>query len=268
MKRVLCAWLPQWPLQHLYDMQPELRDRTVLLHTDAGRGTPRIVACSHDAARRGVVPGMSVAEARALYAQCGERTTRRGGDAERGRRGDTARGRRGEGETRGRGEKERNSGRRIFRPIPASLRPRVPASPCLVRHDPQADLASLRKLAMWCQWFSPVTGVEEPDSLLLDVTGCSHLFGGEQELAETIVEMLRLRGFSVRVAVADTIGAAWAVSHFSRCLLKPIRSDRIHAVFPPENPMNRVTTNNSQRAAGTSPVIVPPGGHPEALLRL
>src|SRR5262245_47834548 len=53
-------------------------------------------------------------------------------------------------------------------------------------HDPRADREALRKIAVWCQRFTPVVGVEErepsetPDSLLLDITGCGPLFGGEE----------------------------------------------------------------------------------------
>ncbi|MGD0897911.1 MAG: DNA polymerase Y family protein, partial [Thermoguttaceae bacterium] len=53
-----------------------------------------------------------------------------------------------------------------------------------------------------------------PGSLLLDIAGVAHLFGGEAKLAETILRELAARGHSVRAAAADTIGAAWAVAHF------------------------------------------------------
>ena len=68
---------------------------------------------------------------------------------------------------------------------------------------------------MWCQRFSPVVAVEEsaqPDCLLLDVTGCSHLFGGEEGLARTAMDAFRDRGLWIKTALADTIGAAWAVA--------------------------------------------------------
>lgn len=72
---------------------------------------------------------------------------------------------------------------------------------------------------LWCQRYSPVVGLEEfgvPDSLLLDVTGCAHLFGGEGGLARQVAADFRLRGLSVRGAMADTIGAAWALAHYGR----------------------------------------------------
>lgn len=85
------------------------------------------------------------------------------------------------------------------------------------RHDFSADRRALQKLAAWCRRFSPIVGLDDaqqPDSLLLDIRGCSHLFRGERALADRIVQSLGGRGFSVRVAIADTVGAAWAVAHY------------------------------------------------------
>ncbi len=91
------------------------------------------------------------------------------------------------------------------------------------QHDPSADVTALRELARTCDRFSPQFGIEEsefPDCLLLDIAGCSHLFGGEQNLADAIASHFRQQGFQVRVAIAPTIGAAWAAAH---CLAKPER---------------------------------------------
>lgn len=82
--------------------------------------------------------------------------------------------------------------------------------------EPAEDGEALRKLAHACERFSPVVGMEEsprPESLLLDVTGCGSLFGGEENLLASIARDFRRWGWSVRLALADTIGAAWAVAH-------------------------------------------------------
>jgi protein ImuB len=85
-------------------------------------------------------------------------------------------------------------------------------------HDPQQDRHALQRLAAWCERFSPIVGLEEgpsPASLLLDVTGLDHLFGGQSALAATVVRRLHELGYCPRVATADTIGAAWAAAHFA-----------------------------------------------------
>ena len=86
----------------------------------------------------------------------------------------------------------------------------------LEAHDPLADRLALEQLAEWCQRFSPIVGLEDaqdPESLLLDVTGLSHLFGGEELLAHQIEQQFDHRGLSCRVAIADSIGSAWALAH-------------------------------------------------------
>lgn len=86
----------------------------------------------------------------------------------------------------------------------------------LLPYEPAEDLAALRKLAHACERFSPFVGIEEaehPESLLLDVTGCSPLFGSEERLLASISRDFRRWGWSVRLALADTIGSAWALAH-------------------------------------------------------
>jgi protein ImuB len=60
--------------------------------------------------------------------------------------------------------------------------------------------------------------VHVADSLFLDTTGCTHLFGGEPAWAERVHADLTARGFTVRVALANTPGAAWAVAHYQSLL--------------------------------------------------
>ena len=65
-------------------------------------------------------------------------------------------------------------------------------------HDPAADLAGLRDLARTCDAFSPLFGIEpaeSPECLLLDVTGCEHLFGGEQSLVDALPMISGSEGF-------------------------------------------------------------------------
>ena len=61
-----------------------------------------------------------------------------------------------------------------------------------------------------------------PDTLLLDLTGCAHLFGGEQPLSQHIERDCNARGLFVRLALAETIGAAWAVAHYSDGVAKAV----------------------------------------------
>jgi protein ImuB len=83
-------------------------------------------------------------------------------------------------------------------------------------HDPAADQAALGQLANLCEQFSPMVGIQQPDMLCLDVTGLGPLFGDEESLAQQVVRAFHQWGFVVQVAIADTLGAAWAMAHFGK----------------------------------------------------
>ncbi len=74
------------------------------------------------------------------------------------------------------------------------------------------DRAWLERLAAWSLRFSPIVEPVHPNTLLLDITGCARLFGGEERLTKQAVAGLTRWGLQVRAAVADTVGAAWALA--------------------------------------------------------
>jgi protein ImuB len=74
------------------------------------------------------------------------------------------------------------------------------------------NLKLLKGLAEWCLRYTPLVAVDPPDGLLLDVTGCTHLKGGEREFLKELTDRLKAAGYDVRPGMADTIGCAWAVA--------------------------------------------------------
>jgi len=98
-------------------------------------------------------------------------------------------------------------------------------------YDATADRAALVRLAEWCHRFSPRVGLAEEtgqtfgDSLLFDITGCERLYHGEQALADGVARQFRERGLVVRLAIADTIGAAWGLARY-------LGQDRESVVIP------------------------------------
>jgi len=85
------------------------------------------------------------------------------------------------------------------------------------REHELTDREALQRLVDCCEQFSPTVGLEPspaPECLLLDVTGLAPLFQGEAALVEHIAREFRRRGFTIRLALADTLGAAWAVAHY------------------------------------------------------
>src|SRR5688572_15544638 len=85
--------------------------------------------------------------------------------------------------------------------------------------DPKADAAALRRLALWATRYTPAIGTwkEEngADGLFLDVTGATHLFGGEAKLMADLSRRLSNFGLPARLALAGTPGAAWALAHYA-----------------------------------------------------
>jgi protein ImuB len=84
--------------------------------------------------------------------------------------------------------------------------------------DLEADRKALEKLSRWCgrytPWTTPCTDENGQDGVLLDITGCAHLFGGEAAMIDDMADRFAEWGLEARIAVADTLGAAWAVSRF------------------------------------------------------
>ena len=86
------------------------------------------------------------------------------------------------------------------------------------RADPAADRRGLERLALWCNRFTPWCAVDDGDGgdggLLLDISGCAHLFGGEAALMDEIAARLAGLGIETRLGLADAPGAAWALARF------------------------------------------------------
>ena len=129
-----------------------------VLYSESGHRGALLEVCSIEAARAGLRPQMTLAEAQALLAEA------------------------------------------IFAP-----------------YCPDEDKIELQRLAWDCEQFSPIVGIEragQQHCLVFDIKGCAGLFGGEESLQEQVVEFFWQQGYSVRVALADAVGAAWALAVF------------------------------------------------------
>jgi protein ImuB len=92
----------------------------------------------------------------------------------------------------------------------------------------------LKRIAEWCIRFTPFAAIDPPDGIILDVTGCSHLWGGDAPYLNDIVNRLKVRGYHVRAAIADTIGTAWAIARFGQsCIINPGQQTEAILPLPP-----------------------------------
>lgn len=102
------------------------------------------------------------------------------------------------------------------------------SKPLLVlEHDPQEDIETLCWLAEAAQCFSPIVGLEsldkhlwsgrsllQPQAILLDTTGLANFWGDEKSLACSVRDWLQQQGYLSCVAIADSVGAAWALANY------------------------------------------------------
>ena len=84
-----------------------------------------------------------------------------------------------------------------------------------VPEDAAGEALFLTTLRRWAGKFSPWVAEEPPAGLVVDLTGCAHLFGGEEALMAQVEEDCAVMGLSVQAAVADTVGAAWALARYA-----------------------------------------------------
>ncbi len=104
----------------------------------------------------------------------------------------------------------------------------------ICEHDPQEDIDTLCNLAEEAQQFSPIVGLEQldkkrwagrtqlqPECLLLDVTGLAGLFGGEAALLDQVSQWLATKRYFGCLAMAGSVGAAWALANYGTRRLAP-----------------------------------------------
>ncbi len=159
-KRFVAIWFRHLTTDWMVRCQPHLKG-TPFVMAAPERGRMVIKAASAAAEAKGILPGMVVADCRAIF----------------------------------------------------------PALQVLDDKPGQADKL-LNALAEWCIRFTPIAAADPPDGLILDISGCAHLWGGESQYLKDIVTRIRGFGYDVRAAMSDTVGTAWAVSRYGK--IKPI----------------------------------------------
>lgn len=145
----------------------------------SARSSPVVVSLSPAAWQSGIRPGLTLVEARSIESESSPPT------AASGRRSRSA---------------------KTVAANPVQFEPWVP------------DVArqALKDIAERLRQFAPVIAVDTvpvPDCLLLDVTGCGLLFGGEVPLAEQLLKTVKAARLEARVAISESVASAWAFTH-------------------------------------------------------
>ncbi len=93
--------------------------------------------------------------------------------------------------------------------------------------------ALLKKFAQWLVRYSPVVATQVPDSIIINASGCAHLWGGEEKYLADIVQRMQQMQYTVQAGMAGTIGAAWAMSHYNDKKIIPSGHEKNALLFLP-----------------------------------
>ena len=78
--------------------------------------------------------------------------------------------------------------------------------------DRAADASALKALGHWLIRIAPLVAIDGLDGLLIETTGCAHLYGGEANMLAEISRLLERDGVPHRLGLASTLGAASALA--------------------------------------------------------
>ncbi|KUJ78819.1 DUF6504 family protein [Ruegeria profundi] len=122
-----------------------------------------------------------------------------------------------------------------------------------------AEAAFLTALRRWAGKFSPWVAEESPDGLIVDLSGCAHLFGGEEALLNVLEVDCADMGLSVQMGIADTLGAAWALARYAG---QEATSDRNGDAISQEARATRARAGKRRHwtKGGTAPQVMTLGG--------
>src|ERR1700712_5704209 len=90
----------------------------------------------------------------------------------------------------------------------------------------------LRGIAEYCILYTPVAAIDLPDGIILDVTGCAHLWGDERGYLTAINKRFKKSGYHIRISIADTIGTAWAIARFGQVKAIIENGEQANALIP------------------------------------
>lgn len=103
----------------------------------------------------------------------------------------------------------------------ADARARIPEL-AVAQADTFADDRLLKRLAGLCDRFTPLVALDAPHGLVLDISGCAHLFGGEAAMRTHVMARMERAGVGVRASIASTPNSARALARFSEIGVAPL----------------------------------------------
>jgi protein ImuB len=82
-------------------------------------------------------------------------------------------------------------------------------------NQPNLETKLLTRIGKWAIRFAPIIAIDPPHGIILDCSGCTHLWNGEKAYLQTILKRLRDTGYHCSAALSDTIGTSWAIARYN-----------------------------------------------------
>lgn len=97
------------------------------------------------------------------------------------------------------------------------------------------EIKLLKAIGEWCIRYTPAVALDLPNGLIFNINGCTHLWGGESAYLDEIIERFSSKGYTVKAAIADTIGTAWAMARYvnSNTIIPANEHKRALMLLPP-----------------------------------
>ena len=92
--------------------------------------------------------------------------------------------------------------------------------------DRAADARALEALAEWMIRFAPLVAIDGLDGVMLETTGCDHLYGGEAGMLREVAQILKRERIPHRVGLASTQVAAAALARGASGRILPVGSEK------------------------------------------
>jgi protein ImuB len=96
----------------------------------------------------------------------------------------------------------------------ADARARYPAL-LAIEQNASADRDWLERMGQDCIRYTPHAVLHPPDGIGLDITGATHLFGGEQAMVDLVMDRFMSLGMTPRSACGSTMETAQALAHYA-----------------------------------------------------
>jgi len=100
----------------------------------------------------------------------------------------------------------------------------------------EKDAQALEELSQWCTRFTPWASVDGADGIWLDISGCAHLFGGEDALCRDILRRFKAFQITARIGLSDTPGAAWALARYGKKSISIAPAEQMKEALSPLPP--------------------------------